>query len=115
MSFVLEFLCDVLLDGVLDALVPESARTRSALLILFNVFSLVFVAVVSALLWFLPDPLNEPSWGFNLIVCSIVYGSGGVLASLGCLATARTDRLAASISLLTHSLAVAIPIICISF
>jgi hypothetical protein len=106
----MSFLADLTFElvGLIgDLLLPESRKAR---LIVAAVFALAFAFVIAWLIYVVPDPLNKPSWGPAAMACSIVYGSGGSIASVLNLIGEEPERAASTFLLVTSLGLVAMPL-----
>jgi hypothetical protein len=103
----MSLLVDIVLD-VLSELIPPASRKGG--LVVAAAIAFAFALVIAWLIFVVPDPLNQPRWGLAALACSIVYGSGGAIASVVNLRSDEPNR-AASVVLLVWSLAlIAMPV-----
>lgn len=85
---------------------PSSPRGH---LFLFSAAGAAAVLATGGLFIISPDPLNEPSWGWQLLAGAILVGTGGIALSLWQLIRYRSEVLASIICLLVNAMAVLVP------
>jgi hypothetical protein len=103
----MSFLADIAFELIAELFLPESRKAR---LILGGVIAFAFSIVIAWLIYALPDPLNQPSWGLAAIACSIVYGSAAIIASVLNLLGDEPERAASIFCLVTCVGLVAMPV-----
>jgi len=58
-----------------------------------------------------PDPLRQPDWGFAVLVCSMLFGAGGLLVSMLHLARNESERVLGLMCATVNTVAMASPMI----